>query len=262
MGVDTASWLIGFIWVLFCGLAIGNYATNPIYRLPRNEPLFGRTPYCGDCNAELKPKDLFPILSWLSTMGKCRYCGSAVPGAYTVAEALIALVFVLLYAQFQFGDEFILIGFGATALIMLVMMEVIDRFFSDKTWVFFLVMGAGLRILQDHTITTLTQGAFYMALPAMAWWCWKRRGIKERGETPNYVKLWLAAGVWLQPVAIVLFLAVWGVLEWMVKLLAKAYPKLRGNFPLSASFAVALLVPLLMPESSKFFFGWIHHVLS
>ncbi len=133
--------LPGIIWSGFMGLAIGNFATNPIYRLPRGESLFARDPYCGDCNAPLKPRDLFPVLSWLSTGGKCRYCGARVPGAYTVTEALIGAIFVTLYLRLGWSERFVLESFGLTAFVMIAVMLFIDGFFSDRTLVACLMLG-------------------------------------------------------------------------------------------------------------------------
>jgi leader peptidase (prepilin peptidase) / N-methyltransferase len=65
--------IIGIIWMLVLGPAVGNYACSVVYRLPRGKTPFERHPYCGHCNADLKPIDLFPIWSWLSTKGKCRF---------------------------------------------------------------------------------------------------------------------------------------------------------------------------------------------
>lgn len=52
---------------------------------------------CNSCAHELGPLDLIPVLSWLLSGGKCRRCGSRVPAAYLVAEALLGSLFVVAY---------------------------------------------------------------------------------------------------------------------------------------------------------------------
>ncbi|MFZ8393333.1 prepilin peptidase, partial [Staphylococcus aureus] len=74
--------------MLVLGPAVGNYACSVVFRLPRGQTPFERHPFCGHCNADLKPVDLFPILSWLSTRGRCRYCGGEIPALYTVVELI------------------------------------------------------------------------------------------------------------------------------------------------------------------------------
>src|SRR5277367_1661156 len=107
-----AQLLEGIILSGFLGLAFGNFATNPIYRLPRSESLFLKDPYCGDCNAKLMPKDLFPVLSWVMTRGKCRYCGASIAADYAIIEALIGLLFVLAFIKWGLSESFLLASFG------------------------------------------------------------------------------------------------------------------------------------------------------
>jgi len=190
--------LPSIIWSCFLGLTIGNFATNPIYRLPRNESLFGKNPYCGDCSAELKPKDLFPVLSWLSTKGKCRYCGSQVPAAYTVTEALIAALFVACYLKFGFSEQFILITFGLTAFVMLWAMLYIDNFFSEKTFVAALIFGTIYQTLKTHTIYGFCIGGYIGIIAGViAWKLSGKKMIRDYSDFPNYMKLLALAGVWL-----------------------------------------------------------------
>ncbi|MGB4076811.1 MAG: prepilin peptidase, partial [Minisyncoccia bacterium] len=48
---------------------------------------------CNSCRRELGVLDLIPILSWSLSLGKCRSCGSKVPGLYLLLEASLALLF-------------------------------------------------------------------------------------------------------------------------------------------------------------------------
>jgi len=190
--------LPGIIWSGFLGLIAGNFATSPIYRLPRGESLFLRDPYCGDCNAKLKPKDLFPVLSWLMTRGKCRYCGAAVPGAYTAIEALTCILFIVCYLQYGFSERFLLVSLGITAFLMLITMLLLDDFFSDKTLVATIVLGMLCRTLLDGTLYGFAGSAFAGLLAGIA--IWRISGtpmVRDVTAFPAYLKLLLAAGVWL-----------------------------------------------------------------
>lgn len=186
------------IWSGFIGLAIGNFATNPIYRLPRGESLFGRDPYCGDCNSLLKPRDLFPVFSWLCTRGKCRYCGAAVPAAYAVTEAIIGLLFVAFYLKYGFSEQFIIAAFGATAFVMLGMMLFIDNFFSDRTLVVCIMLGMLHRVLLDGTMYGFLWTAYAGLIAGVVEW--KLSGkpmVRDMAAFPVSLKLLVVAGVWL-----------------------------------------------------------------
>lgn len=232
--------LPGIIWSGFMGLALGNFATNPIYRLPRQESLFGKDPYCGDCDAKLMPKDLFPVLSWLMTRGRCRYCGASVPGAYTVTEALIGLLYVLCYLKFGFCEYFLLAAFGMTAFVMLGMMLTIDNFFSDRTLFAAIACGMVMRTLEEHTIYGFTSSAFMgMIAGAVAWKLSRQPMIRDAVAFPGYLKLLVAAGVWLPQPYMLLLLALtplslplrrhlrW-VTEWMIIALTLYFTIIRN----------------------------------
>ncbi len=119
MGVMETTTLIGLIFMAVLGPAVGNYACSVVYRLPRGQTPFERHPYCGHCGADLQPKDLFPILSWLSTRGRCRYCKGSIPVIYTVIESVCLLVFVLYFLRFGMGELFLLhTGFAVFAIIL------------------------------------------------------------------------------------------------------------------------------------------------
>jgi prepilin signal peptidase PulO-like enzyme (type II secretory pathway) len=235
-------WLAGLLWSVFLGMAVGNFATNPIYRLPRNDKIFGRKPYCGDCNAELKPRDLFPVFSWLSTGGKCRYCGASVPAQYVLVEALVTVWFTALYIRFGFSEPFVLLSLAGTALVMLFAMEMIDRFFSHATWISFLVLGMIYRTLQDGTIFDFLQGVLYCTIFAMAFWKWNNKRADIASGLPDYVKLFIASGVWFG-------LYDWGVwfclvavtitLFWIV---SKTVYSRASGWPLSLAFTPAWMV--------------------
>ena len=196
--MEWASILQGIIISGFMGLVVGNFVTSPIYRLPRNEPLFSKDPYCGDCNSLLQPKDLFPVLSWLMTRGKCRYCGAAVPGAYTLAEAFIAVLFVVFYLQHGFSEKFMLLSFGGAAFVTLGMMLYIDNFFSGRTFGLILALGAVWRVLTEATIYGFAGGVFAgLMLGGMAWKVSGKPMVRDAAAFPAYLKLLAASGAWL-----------------------------------------------------------------
>lgn len=225
------------------GMCMGNFATNPIYRLPRREPLFGRRPFCGDCNAELTARDLFPIFSWFSTGGKCRYCGGQIPAAYVVAEILVTLLFAFAYLRYGFGDDFMLIALGGTAMVMLVMMEIIDNWFSLLTLTALIVLGMLYRTMHEGTLTGFAGTMFYMFLLGAVWWKAVSRSKTRFPDVPAYVWLLTVAGVWLPPAACMVFVAALA----LVLLARKALTP--QQLPLSAYYFTLLAVGLLCPQT-------------
>lgn len=110
--------IIAVIMLLVAGTAIGNYACSVVYRLPRGQTPFEKHPYCGSCGTMLKPIDLFPVLSFLMTRGRCRYCASAIPAVYTLIEIACAVILIGYYFTFGIGAEYIVYTAAAVFIIM------------------------------------------------------------------------------------------------------------------------------------------------
>jgi prepilin signal peptidase PulO-like enzyme (type II secretory pathway) len=196
--MEFAHMLQGIIVSGFLGLVFGNFSTSPIYRLPRRESLFLRDPYCGDCNAKLMPKDLFPVFSWLMTRGKCRYCGAPVPALYACIEGGVGLLFVICYLRSGFSESFLLVTFGMTALIMIAVMLYLDNFFSGKTVIAALFLGTLYRTLNEGTLYNAAGGAFAgLMVGSIAWRYSGKELIRDIVAFPGYLNLLIVAGVWL-----------------------------------------------------------------
>ncbi|MFZ2560426.1 MAG: prepilin peptidase [Candidatus Nanoperiomorbaceae bacterium] len=70
-----------------------------------------RHSYCEHCGHKLTAMDLIPLASWLSTVGKCRYCGAKIGGSTLAIELTGGLVFVISYllwpiAHVAVGSDF------------------------------------------------------------------------------------------------------------------------------------------------------------
>lgn len=71
-------------------------------RVPSGEPFAWSRSVCPHCRTTLQARDLWPVLSYLFTMGKCRYCGTRISGQYVLVELSTAFLFVLAYFRYQF----------------------------------------------------------------------------------------------------------------------------------------------------------------
>ena len=85
----------GLVWIapLF-GLIIGSFLGALTYRLPRGKSVAQGRSQCPHCKTPLKAIDLVPVLSWLATGGKCRYCGAPISARYPLIELTTAVLFL------------------------------------------------------------------------------------------------------------------------------------------------------------------------
>lgn len=91
-------WLFPVIAAPFVGSFLGVVAL----RLPRGQAIALARSACPHCARRLAPWDMVPVLSWLVSRGRCRYCGARLGAFYPLIE-LAALVPVLWAAAVMSG---------------------------------------------------------------------------------------------------------------------------------------------------------------
>ncbi len=142
---------------------------------------------CLSCNHTLAWYDLLPIVSWVSTRGKCRYCKRPIGWFEPLIELTTALIFVLSYLLWPFGFAGSLqIGFFVLWLAILVGLTII--FWYDSKWFLvlwvtiwpLLILAAIFALLQyaiNPEIVTLQSVAGSIAILAgLYWFLWALSG--------------------------------------------------------------------------------------
>lgn len=125
-------WTVVFGFIL--GAVAGSFLNMVVYRLPRQKSFFD-PPHsiCPICDHKLHPIDLIPLLSWLSTRGKCRYCQAPIPIRYFLIELLVAVLFSIIWLQQQVLAENTPLTIAQMAFVALL----IAAFFID--WELFII---------------------------------------------------------------------------------------------------------------------------
>jgi len=96
------------------GGALGSFTTMLSYRLPRRLSIVMPPSHCPTCNAQLRPRDLVPLFSFLIARGHCRACGAPIGWRYFLIE--LAVTLACLAAALAWGVS--LLFFGALILIV------------------------------------------------------------------------------------------------------------------------------------------------
>jgi len=65
---------------------MGSFLALLADRLPRGEDVIVKPSHCRRCDARLRLRDLVPVLSFVSTRGRCRHCGAAIPPVTLYSE--------------------------------------------------------------------------------------------------------------------------------------------------------------------------------
>lgn len=106
-------------YITLLGLILGSFYNVVALRVPAKESLLHPPSHCPNCNTRLKARDLFPVLSYLLSRGKCHYCGTKVSPLYPLGEAATGLLFLWVYLQFGLTGKGV-IGFVLVSLAIIV----------------------------------------------------------------------------------------------------------------------------------------------
>jgi leader peptidase (prepilin peptidase)/N-methyltransferase len=145
------------IFGFFIGAFVGSFLNMVIYRLPRGlsfgEP---KRSFCPKCKHSLDWPDLFPLLSWLSTKGRCRYCKEPVAVRYFLVELLNAFLFMGIWLRFMSGREnpdlisASCFALATSALVAIIFIDWELYIIPDELNAFLLVVGLAYAGLTKH----------------------------------------------------------------------------------------------------------------
>ena len=103
----------------FLGLLIGSFLNVVIWRVPRGESVVRPRSRCPECDAEVRPRDNLPVVSWLALRGRCRDCAAPIPARYPLVEIGCGALFALLGLRFAGSwtlPAYLALGAGLLAL--------------------------------------------------------------------------------------------------------------------------------------------------
>jgi leader peptidase (prepilin peptidase)/N-methyltransferase len=96
--------MILYVLIVVLGFFVGSFLGVLVDRIPRGETVIKGRSRCEFCKKKLQWYDLIPVLSFLSTKGKCRYCHKGLSLYYPAIEISTGLMFaaVSIFVSFQF----------------------------------------------------------------------------------------------------------------------------------------------------------------
>lgn len=95
---DLACNLLGAVFLLPLGLAVGSFLELVTDRVPRHESIVAPPSHCRSCGRRLTAGELIPIVSYLVQGGRCRGCGTPIGAGVLLRESLSGLALALPWA--------------------------------------------------------------------------------------------------------------------------------------------------------------------
>lgn len=101
--MDDTTYLIYSLFMFITGTLFGSFFSLATYRIPRKQDIVYTRSYCPVCKHKLGFFDCFPILSYISTVGRCKYCKCFISPRYILLELASGFVFLFSYIFFGFS---------------------------------------------------------------------------------------------------------------------------------------------------------------
>jgi leader peptidase (prepilin peptidase)/N-methyltransferase len=201
------------------GLVVGSFLNVVIYRLPKIMEAQWQRDYaefsgeaqeesnklslafpgsrCPQCDAEIKPTQNIPVLSYLALGGKCAACKAPISVRYPIVEAVTALLWVLCGLQFGVSNALAGAMLLTAVLVVLTAIDLDHQLLPDSLTL--PLMWIGLLFNIDNTFVSLESAVLgavsgYLCLWAV-FWLFKIATGKE-GMGHGDFKLLAALGAW------------------------------------------------------------------
>ncbi|MDI3280493.1 MAG: prepilin peptidase [Bacillota bacterium] len=137
------------------GLVTGSFLNLCADRLPRGESLLWPRSHCEGCGRSLGVWDLLPVLSFVLSRGRCRYCGRALPWRYPAVEAATALLFALLALKYGLAPAGAHLALFAALLVLIFVLDLEGGYIPDLLTLPGMALGVG----GGGAVALLTSGA-------------------------------------------------------------------------------------------------------
>ena len=112
-----------YSFVLGVGLIIGSFLNVVIYRYHTGKSINGHS-HCLSCGTPLRWYELFPLVSYLCLLGRCRGCGCKIPFRYFLVELGTATLFLLAFINFSTTLLFIFTLFLIAVLMVVAVYDI------------------------------------------------------------------------------------------------------------------------------------------
>ena len=181
---------------------VGSFLGVIVQRLPAGLPIAWTRSRCDWCGASLSPRDLVPIITWLATKGRCRYCNRPLGWFYPGIE-LAALAIALTAVLVDSGPSAWLDCLLGWWLLALAWIDIRSWLLPDALTLPLVVAGllAAAAFDPDQLLDrSLGAAAGYLSLMTIA--ALYRRWRGREGLGGGDAKLLAAAGAWVGAAAL------------------------------------------------------------
>jgi leader peptidase (prepilin peptidase) / N-methyltransferase len=176
---------------------VGSFLGVLVRRLPEHRPILWARSRCESCGTVLAARDLVPLLGWLATRGRCRFCTAPI-GWFDPAIELAATAVALVAVMADGGPQTWLDCLFGWWLLVLGWIDLRCWLLPDELTLPLVVAGLAATVwLDPASLTTAALGAAFGYLGLRLVGAIYRRLRGNDGIGHGDAKLLAASGAWL-----------------------------------------------------------------
>lgn len=99
--MSTFTIAYGLFLAVLLGLCMGSFLNCAAWRIVHGESVLRGRSHCDACGHVLAPRDLVPVVSFLLSGGKCRYCGKKLSRRHLAAEIVTAVTYAAILLTYD-----------------------------------------------------------------------------------------------------------------------------------------------------------------
>lgn len=253
--------------VLFIiGLTVGSFLNVVICRLQTKEKILYSRSHCPICKKVLAWYDLIPLVSFILTLGRCRYCGKKISWQYPLVEAFTGVLFVSAgWLVFEYFIFLLFYCFFVSALIVIFVYDLKHFIIPDKVIYPAILMAFGYQVIKlvwfsgsiarfsNSLVAALLAAGFFMVLVVVSRGKWM--GL---GDVKMALFMGLVLG-WPNILAALLIAFVAGAVVGIVLIFAQK-KTLKSELPFGPFLSAATLISIFWADKLiNWYLGFIRY---
>jgi len=218
------------LYVVGAALIFGSFLNMALARLNTGRSWGGRS-HCMTCSHELAWYDLLPVISFVTLLGRCRYCGVSMGVRYLVLELLTVAWVLGMWFVLGWGAPFIIASLVGGVLLLIsfydlrhmIIPDVLLLLLTALTLLGILISGWDVGFTYQAVVGSFTGDRLIamVGLPLPFFIMWLVTGGRAMGFGDIKMMAWMGLSLGLWGGVEALFIAVWlgGLFGLMVMLL-------------------------------------------
>ena len=243
----TLAFVLGAVFASFLG-CMG-------WRICNGESVLSGRSHCDSCGHVLSARDLIPIISYVASKGRCRYCKTKITPMNLYGEILLAVVFVMTTLRFDITWNLLLMLVFVCILYLVSVTDIYEQIIPDSALLFAIVVRVLYEILtkgfQWQSLLSLLVDGLAISLPLLILVLIMEKILKKEAMGGGDIKLLFVTGLylgWAENLLAIFFACIIGIVIGMIQMKKQEDEEESVYFPFGPSIGMGAVIAMLLGE--------------